>query len=130
MALGQADALQRAREAEPMHEPEQERHERREASGQRVTFAQGLAGDQHDRQRDAGLDGRGAQRDPAHRRERKRHAVRQGESADRADELSPEADEKEQACHEEQMVDAAQDVLDAEHGVRARDFAHPAAIVR
>ena len=90
---------------------------------------QRLARDQHDRQRDAGLDRRRPQRQPAERAARQRQAVRQREGGDRPDQPAREADQEQQADHEQQVVDAAQDVLDAEHRVGARDLAHAAPVV-
>ena len=40
-----------------------------------------------------------------------------------------EADQEQQAEHEQQVIEAAQDVLDAEHRVGARDLAHAAPVV-
>ena len=40
-----------------------------------------------------------------------------------------EADEKQQADDERQMIDAAQDVLHAEQGVSSKDLAQPATVV-
>ena len=60
---------------------------------------------------------------------RERQAVRERERGDRPDQLAPEADQEQQRGDEQQVVDAAQDVLDAEHHVGARDLAHAALVV-
>ena len=129
MALRQADVLERAREAQTVHQAEQERHQRRNPPRQRVAVAQGFAGDQHDRQRDRGFDRRRAQRDPAAHAAGQRQAVRQRERADGADQPAPKADQEQQAGHEQQVVEPAQDVLDAQDRVGARDLAAAAMVV-
>ena len=49
------------------------------------------------------------------RRGRERDAVRHGERRDCRHEPAPAADQEQQPEHEQQVVDAEQDVLDAEH---------------
>jgi hypothetical protein len=55
--------------------------------------------------------------------------VRHRERGDRPDEPPIEADEEQQREHEQQMVEAAQDMFDAEDAVRAGDLADTAAVV-
>ncbi len=59
--------------------------------------------------------------DVAERRQSKRDAVRDSESSDGLDQLPAAAGDDNQREHEQEMVNARQDVLDAEHGIRAGD---------
>jgi hypothetical protein len=45
--------------------------------------------------------------------------VRERERRDRADQPPPKPDQEQEARHEQQVIDAAQDVLDTEHDVGA-----------
>ena len=53
---------------------------------------------------------------------REREAVREGERGDGLHQPPAAARDDQQREHEQQMVDAGQDVLDAEHGVSAGDL--------
>ena len=100
--------------------------QRRERVG---LLVQRLAGDEHDGKRDRGFDRRRAQREQLERAQRERNAVRDGERGDGPHQPPVEAHEKQQRQHEQQVVDAAQDVLDAEHAVGRGDLAHAALVV-
>ena len=52
-----------------------------------------------------------------------RDAVGDREGRDRGQDASPAVDDQQQGQHEQQVVDAAEDVLDAEHEVAPGDFA-------
>ena len=73
-----------------------------------------LSGDQR-------LDGRRRQMDDPEHGQREAHAVRGGERGDREGELPPSAHQENEREDEEEVVGPAQDVLDAERSVAAKD---------
>ncbi len=130
MMLGQADLLERAGETKAVHQAEQEGHRGGPAPGERVPPTQRFDRREHDRQRDRGFYRTAAQRQQPQSAAGQRQAVREREGRDGPDQLAVEAHQEQQADHEEQMVDAAQDVLDTEHRVGGDDLAASACIVR
>ena len=124
--LRQTDLGQRAGEAEAVQQAEAERDHPRRARGQARLAAQAvhdLGGDEHDAERDHRLDRRPGHVHPAERRRDERDAVRDGECGDRGDDALAAAHDQQQRQHEQQVIDAAEDVLDAEHEIRPGDLA-------
>jgi len=76
-----------------------------------------LGGHEHHAERDRCFDRRLGHVHQPQRRRRERDAVRDREGRDRRDESPPVADQEHQAEHEQQVVNAEQDVFDAEHEV-------------
>ena len=130
MLLGQADVLERARKSQTMYQPEQERHQRRPTPRQGLAIVQGFGRDQHDGQGNAGLHRRRTQDQPAQGAGRQRQAVSQRKRGDGADQATAKAHQKQQADHEQQVVDAGQDVLHAQPAIGARHFGAATAVAR
>ena len=123
--LRQSDFGQRTCEAEAVEQAETERDDpgrpRREP-GLAAQPVHDLRCDEHDAQRDHRFDRWTGHVHPAQRRRYQRDAVCHGESGDgREDSLAP-AHDQQQREHEQQMIDAAEDVFDPEHEVRPGDF--------
>jgi hypothetical protein len=129
VVLGQADFLQGAGKAQAMDQPEQEGHQRRPAARQGVALAQCFTGHQHDRQRNAGLHRRWAQGQQAQRTAGQRQAVRGGEGGDGEHQMPTKAHQEQQADHEQQVVDSAEDVFHTQHGIGPGQLAAAALIV-
>ena len=124
--LRQADLLQRAGEAEAVQQAETEGDDPGRARGQAgpaVQAVQDLHRDEGDRQRDDGLDRRAGHLHPAERGGDQRDAVGDREGRDRRQDAFAAAHDQQQGQHEQQVVDAAEDVLDAEHQVAPGHFA-------
>ncbi len=82
--------------------------------------AHDLGTEKEDRERDRGIERRSGRRGVAERRDGQGDRVRQSEGADRLQEHPAVGDDQQQAEHEQQMVHAEQDVLDAEPQVAHR----------
>ncbi len=118
LSLGKPDLGEGAGKAEPVQQAEAEGRDPRAARGQALSLsaleAQEFAGEEDDRQRDHRVeDGR---RKPRHteRGERQGDAVGHGERGDRFQQQPAAADDQQQREDKDQVVDAEQDVLDAE----------------
>ncbi len=125
MSGRQSGFAQSAGKTEAVHQPEGERHEPRCARGdafETAVHANNLRRDKDNAQRDDGLDGRLRHMDQAERRGRERQAVRDREGGDGLHQPPAAARDDEQREDEQQMVDARQDVLDAEHSISAGDL--------
>ena len=130
MCLRQAGFAQPARKAQAMHQPEGEGDHPRRARGDSLdatTHVNDLRRDEDDAQRDDRLDRLLRHMDEAERRRRERDAVRDRERGDGLDQFPAAARDDQQRQHEQQMIDAAEDVLDAEHQVGADDRQRSAA---
>jgi hypothetical protein len=108
----QAELGERAGEAEPV----QETAGQREAPGcpRGQVRPEDLAGQDDQRDGDAGLDRRGREAHEVQGREREGEAVRGGEGRQRGEDAGGAADPQGQADDEQQVVEAAEDVRDAE----------------
>ena len=125
MSDRQPGLTQPAGKTQAVHQPEGERHEPRCARGdafETAVHANNLRRDKDDAQRDDCLDRRLRHMHKAERRRREREAVRDGEGGDGLHQPPAAARDDEQREDEQQMVDAREDVLDAEHDVRAGDL--------
>ena len=76
-----------------------------------------LPGQEHDAERDGGLDRRASQGKPAERRRCQGDAVRNGKRRDGEHDALTAPHQEQQGEHEQQVIEAEQDVLDAEHRV-------------
>jgi hypothetical protein len=81
-----------------------------------------LGSDEHDAQRNGGLDGWPGHVDEAKGGAGQREAVGERECGDGHDQTARALDENQQRENEHQVVDAAQDVLEAEHQVGPHHF--------
>jgi hypothetical protein len=114
--LRQPELAQDGREPEAVDEPEDAGQDGPEvaaagrilAAGQQVVHA-----DQHHAERDRRLDERRRRGDDAEGGERQRHAVADGEGCDDQAEAAERSAEEQQADHEEDVVRADRDVVDA-----------------
>ena len=79
-----------------------------------------LCGHERDGESDQRLHGGGLRSHPAEHRESERNAVGDGERGDEPGDLSEAARQQQQGQHEGQVVEARQDVLDAEQDVAAQ----------
>ena len=120
----QADVAQRPGESEAVQQTERERHDPRPPRGRSrppLPAVDDLRGDEHDAERDDGLDRR-------HRARERMPSVAAAsvmlcamrERRDRSHDAFPALDQKQQRQDEEQMIDTEQDVLDAIEEVGSR----------
>lgn len=120
--------MQRAGEAEAVQQPEGERDQPRPALPQAwlaPARAHDLGGDEDDAERDEDLDRRPGYADEAERRLRERDAAHDDVRGDRADPPLSARHQQHQREHEEQVVHATQDVLDAKTQVGAGHLSQP-----
>ena len=123
---GQPDFAQRSRKAEPVQQPERERHNPRPALCQSRTAlvtTDDLAGHEHDAQGDDRLDRPLRHMHKSERRRRERDAVGDGERGDGLHQLPSAAGDDDQGEDEQQMIHPHQNVLDTE----LRDKRQPSA---
>ena len=120
-----ADLAEGAGEAEAVEEAEGEGGKPWQGGGETglaCPHPHDLDGDEHDGEGDGGLDRRGGQLDPAEGGAGEREGVRDGEGGDGADEALDIAHQQEQREDEHQVIEAEQDVLDAEDEIGAGDI--------
>src|SRR5438876_8761186 len=107
MRLRQPDFLECAGEAEPVYQPEQERQDGGKTSRECFPALDRLVGDKDDRERNAGFDRRRTQREYPEGGAGEREAMCARKRGDGPNELTPEADEKQQAQDERKVVVAS-----------------------
>ena len=120
----QADFGQRAGETEAVQQPERERHHpgpSRGKTGLAPTSSHDLARQKENAERYGGLHGWTRHMNDAQSRQRERDRVRHGERGDRRDQHPQVRHDQDQREHEQQVVVAEQDVLDAVLQERTRD---------
>ena len=103
--------------AEAVEEPEGKGDNPGRAGGDAslsLACADNLGGNKSNRQRDRRLNRRRRHIDEAQRSRGERNAVRDSERGDRQDELARVRCDQDESKHEEEMIDAEHDVLDAE----------------
>ena len=111
------DLVQRARESEPVQQPDSERYQPRPAlRPARVARARAhdFAGYEHDAQRNDRFHRWGRNTDPAEGRRAQRDTVRHRERGDGGDDAPGSFHQQEERGHEQQVIDTAPNVLDAE----------------
>jgi hypothetical protein len=79
---------------------------------------------EHDAERDRRFDGRSRHVNESESRAGEGETMCEGKGRDRRNEPARSFHQHQQREHEQQMVDAAENVLDAEHQVRAGDRQH------
>src|SRR5262249_25069285 len=133
LAGREPDLGERAREAEPVEQPEHARHQPGRASherGPRARLTRQLDRQEEDARRDADLDRPRRDAGEAERRERQRDAVADRERGDRAEKKPRSPDQQqEEPEDEEQVIGTGQDVLDAEFRIAA-DYVDPPGALR
>ena len=105
-------------EASPACEPESNQSAQQACGCRR---SRELDREDEDRRRYRRFRGRLREADEAERSERQRHAVSQREGRERPEEPAASANQQQQAEHEQEMVEAREDVLDAEMDVARKD---------
>jgi len=117
MVVRQSQLREHAGEAEAVQQPEAEGREPRRTTDQRRRCPgrpQRLERDGDDAGGDQRLDRGRRQMDDAEHGQREAHAVRGGERGDGEGELPPSSHQEHECEEEEEMIGAAQNVLDAE----------------
>src|SRR5215813_4625299 len=111
----QTDFGQRAGEAEAMHQAEQEAHQ--PAPRYRPLHGEVLEGNVSDRQGDHRLDQLRRQGGDAEHRQRQGQAMRHREGGDERGQRQPPASRQNQGDDEQHMIEAGEDVLDADEKI-------------